>query len=115
MDVNSGLNADGSVINCGCHALALERCADAGATAHRPHRARAYRVRDGRPHRDPPYDYDHARGGERQLPPIVRVLVSRRLGAAERLYQILHRLATEAVDPIEYRLRYLKDQRSRSR
>ncbi len=54
MDVNGGLNADGSVAGLRfLDALSVQRRADAGAAADRRGCADAGRVRDGRPHRDP--------------------------------------------------------------
>src|SRR4029453_18540547 len=65
----------------------------------------------------PPYDYDHMRVVAKDMPPIVRapwlpgVSAPPNTFANETLYR---ELRTEAdVDPIEYRLRYLKDERAR--
>ena len=87
MDVNGGLNADGSVAaydfatrypSNGAPTLALLLT---GAD-----RAEAGRVRDGRPHRDPALRLrPHARGRARHAADRARLLVSRRLGAAEHL------------------------------
>ena len=69
-----------------CHALSVQRRADAGAVADRNDRADAGGVRDGRPHRDPALRLrPSARGGARHAADRARLMASRRLGAAEHL------------------------------
>ena len=64
----------------------------------------------------PPYDYDHLRVVVNDMPPIVRAAWLRGVSALPNTFaheSYIDELATEAgVDPIEYRLRYLKDQRA---
>jgi nicotinate dehydrogenase subunit B len=64
----------------------------------------------------PPYDYDHLRVVAHDMPPIVRASWLRGVSALPNTFaheSYIDELATEAgVDPIEYRLRYLKDQRA---
>lgn len=64
----------------------------------------------------PPYDYDHMRVVANDMPPIVRAFWFRGVSALPNTFaheSYIDELATEAgVDPIEYRLRYLKDQRA---
>ena len=87
MDVNGGLNADGSVAGYDfATRYPVQRRADAGAAADRHGRAGPGRVRDGRPHRDPALRLrSHARGGARHAADRARLVASRRLGAAEHL------------------------------
>ncbi len=64
----------------------------------------------------PPYDYDHMRVVAHDMPPIVRASWFRGVSALPNTFaheSYIDELATEAgVDPIEYRLRYLKNQRA---
>ena len=64
----------------------------------------------------PPYDYDHLRVVAHDMPPIVRASWFRGVSALPNTFaheSYIDELATEAgVDPIEYRLRYLKDPRA---
>ncbi len=64
----------------------------------------------------PPYDYDHMRVVAHDMPPIVRASWFRGVSALPNTFaheSYIDELATEAgVDPIDYRLRYLKDQRA---
>jgi nicotinate dehydrogenase subunit B len=64
----------------------------------------------------PPYDYDHMRVVAHDMPPIVRASWLRGVSALPNTFaheSYIDELATEAgVDPIQYRLRYLKEQRA---
>jgi nicotinate dehydrogenase subunit B len=64
----------------------------------------------------PPYDYDNLRVVAHDMPPIVRASWIRGVSALPNTFaheSYIDELATEAgVDPIEYRLRYLRDQRA---
>ena len=64
----------------------------------------------------PPYDYDNLRVVAHDMPPIVRAAWLRGVSALPNTFaheSYIDELATEAgVDPIEYRLRYLKDARA---
>ncbi len=64
----------------------------------------------------PPYDYDHLRVVAHDMPPIVRASWFRGVSALPNTFaheSYIDELAAEAgVDPIEYRLRYLKDARA---
>ncbi len=64
----------------------------------------------------PPYDYEHMRVVANDMPPIVRASWFRGVSALPNTFaheSYIDELATEAsVDPIEYRLRYLKDERA---
>lgn len=64
----------------------------------------------------PPYDYDAMRIVAHDMPPIVRASWLRGVSALPNTFaheSYIDELATEAgVDPIEYRLRYLKDPRA---
>jgi nicotinate dehydrogenase subunit B len=64
----------------------------------------------------PPYDYDAMRVVVHDMPPIVRAAWFRGVSALPNTFaheSYIDELATEAgVDPIEYRLRYLKDSRA---
>ena len=64
----------------------------------------------------PPYDYDAMRVVAHDMPPIVRASWLRGVSALPNTFaheSYIDELATEAgVDPIDYRLRYLKDQRA---
>src|SRR6202171_2671027 len=64
----------------------------------------------------PPYDYDNMRVVAHDMPPIVRASWFRGVSALPNTFaheSYIDELATEAgVDPIEYRLRYLRDPRA---
>ena len=64
----------------------------------------------------PPYDYDNMRVVAHDMPPIVRASWFRGVSALPNTFaheSYIDEAATEAgVDPIEYRLRYLKDPRA---
>jgi nicotinate dehydrogenase subunit B len=64
----------------------------------------------------PPYDYEHMRVVAHDMAPIVRASWFRGVSALPNTFaheSYIDEAATEAgVDPIEYRLRYLKDQRA---
>jgi nicotinate dehydrogenase subunit B len=64
----------------------------------------------------PPYDYDNLRVVAHDMPPIARAAWLRGVSALPNTFaheSYIDELAAEAgVDPIEYRLRYLKDQRA---
>ena len=64
----------------------------------------------------PPYDYDNLRVVAHDMPPIVRASWLRGVSALPNTFaheSYIDELATEAgVDPIEYRLRYLRDKRA---
>jgi len=64
----------------------------------------------------PPYDYDDMRVVAHDMPPIVRASWFRGVSALPNTFaheSYIDELATEAgVDPIDYRLRYLKDPRA---
>ncbi|UFZ07264.1 molybdopterin-dependent oxidoreductase [Bradyrhizobium ontarionense] len=118
MDVNGGLNADGSVAayefatrypSNGAPTLALlltGRISPEPAVLEMGDRTAI-----------PPYDYDHMRITAHDMPPIVRASWFRGVSALPNSFaheSYIDELATEAgVDPIEYRLRYLKDERAR--
>ncbi len=117
MDVNGGLNADGSVAGYdfatrypsnGAPTLALLLT---GAVAPVP---AVFEMGDRTA--IPPYDYDNLRVVAHDMPPIVRASWLRGVSALPNTFAhefYIDELATEAgVDPIEYRLRYLKDQRA---
>src|SRR6201991_112598 len=117
MDVKSGLNADGSVAaydfatrypSNGAPTLALlltGRIAPEPAVFEMGDRTAI-----------PPYDYGNMRVVAHDMPPIVRASWFRGVSALPNSFaheSYIDELATEAgVDPIEYRLRYLKDQRA---
>jgi nicotinate dehydrogenase subunit B len=117
VDVNGGLNADGSVAGYdfatrypsnGAPTLALlltGRIAPTAAVSEMGDRTAI-----------PPYDYDHLRVVANDMPPIVRASWFRGVSALPNTFaheSYIDELATEAgVDPIEYRLRYLKDERA---
>ncbi|HEY0852380.1 MAG TPA: molybdopterin cofactor-binding domain-containing protein [Bradyrhizobium sp.] len=117
MDVNGGLNADGSTAGYdfatrypsnGAPTLALLLT---GKVEPKP---AVFEMGDRTA--IPPYDYDHMRVVANDMPPIVRASWLRGVSALPNTFaheSYIDELATEAgVDPIEYRLRYLKDQRA---
>jgi nicotinate dehydrogenase subunit B len=117
MDVNGGLNADGSVAGYdfatrypsnGAPTLALLLT---GAIAPVPS---VFEMGDRTA--IPPYDYDNLRVIAHDMPPIVRASWLRGVSALPNTFaheSYIDELAAEAgIDPIEYRLRYLKDPRA---
>ncbi|KJC46769.1 aldehyde dehydrogenase [Bradyrhizobium sp. LTSP885] len=117
MDVNGGLNADGSVAGYdfatsypsnGAPTLALlltGRIAPTPTVLEMGDRTAI-----------PPYNYDNMRVVANDMPPIVRASWLRGVSALPNTFaheSYIDELAAEAeVDPIEYRLRYLKDKRA---
>jgi nicotinate dehydrogenase subunit B len=117
MDVNGGLNADGSVAGYdfatrypsnGAPTLALL------LTGAIPHTPVVFEMGDRTA--IPPYDYDNLRVVAHDMPPIVRASWLRGVSALPNTFaheSWIDECADEAgVDPIEYRLRYLKDPRA---
>jgi nicotinate dehydrogenase subunit B len=117
MDVNGGLRADGSVAaydfatrypSNGAPTLALLLT---GTIAPVPD---VFEMGDRTA--IPPYDYDDMRVVAHDMPPIVRASWLRGVSALPNTFaheSYIDELATEAgVDPIEYRLRYLRDKRA---
>src|SRR6476659_351628 len=117
MDVNGGLNADGSVAaydfatrypSNGTPTLALLLT---GTIAPSP---AVFEMGDRTA--IPPYDYDNLRVVAHDMPPIVRASWLRGVSALPNTFaheSWIDECADEAgVDPIEYRLRYLKDSRA---
>src|SRR4030081_663393 len=117
MDVNGGLRADGSVAGYdfatrypsnGAPTLALL------LTGAVPPVADVLEMGDRTA--IPPYDYDAIRVVAHDMPPIVRASWFRGVSALPNTFaheSYIADLATEAgVDPIEYRLRYLRDPRA---
>src|SRR5947199_8062494 len=117
MDVNGGLNADGSVAaydfstrypSNGAPTLALL------LTGMIPAVPDIFQMGDRTA--IPPYDYNAMRVVAHDMPPIVRASWLRGVSALPNSFaheSYVDELATEAgADPIEYRLRYLKDSRA---
>jgi len=117
MTVNGGLNADGSVAaydfatrypSNGAPTLALLLT---GRIAPKP-----AVIEMGDRTAIPPYDYDNLRVVAHDMTPIVRAAWLRGVSALPNTFaheSYIDELAAEAgVDPIEYRLRYLKDKRA---
>ncbi|NVN87809.1 MAG: molybdopterin-dependent oxidoreductase [Rhodopseudomonas sp.] len=117
MDVNGGLTADGGVAGYdfatrypsnGAPTLALLLT---GIVAPTP---AVFEMGDRTA--IPPYDYENMRVVAHDMPPIVRASWLRGVSALPNTFaheSYIDELATEAgVDPIEYRLRYLKDSRA---
>jgi nicotinate dehydrogenase subunit B len=117
MDVNGGLNADGGVAaydfatrypSNGAPTLALLLTGMIPAVPDIFHMGDRTAI--------PPYDYGNMRVVANDMPPIVRASWLRGVSALPNSFaheSYIDELATEAgVDPIEYRLRYLKDSRA---
>ncbi|HXO70802.1 MAG TPA: molybdopterin cofactor-binding domain-containing protein [Bradyrhizobium sp.] len=117
IDVNGGLNADGGVAaydfatrypSNGAPTLALLLTGMIPAVPDIFHMGDRTAI--------PPYDYDAMRVVAHDMPPIVRASWLRGVSALPNSFaheSYIDELATEAgVDPIEYRLRYLKDPRA---
>jgi nicotinate dehydrogenase subunit B len=117
MDVNGGLNADGSVAaydfatrypSNGAPTLALLLTGTIPPVPDVFHMGDRTAI--------PPYDYDAMRVVAHDMPPIVRASWLRGVSALPNTFaheSYIDELAVEAgVDPIEYRLRYLKDPRA---
>ena len=117
MDVNGGLNADGSVAGYdfatrypsnGAPTLALL------LTGTIPHTPAIFEMGDRTA--IPPYDYENLRVVANDMPPIVRASWLRGVSALPNTFaheSWIDECADEAgVDPIAYRLRYLKDPRA---
>jgi nicotinate dehydrogenase subunit B len=117
MDVKGGLNADGSVAGYdfatrypsnGAPTLALLLTGAITPVAQVSEMGDRTAI--------PPYDYDAIRVVAHDMPPIVRASWFRGVSALPNTFaheSYVDELATEAgVDPIEYRLRYLRDPRA---
>src|SRR6185437_14011238 len=117
MDVNGGINADGSVAGYdfatrypsnGAPTLALL------LTGEVPNTPAVFEMGDRTAIQ--PYDYDNLRVVAHDMPPIVRASWLRGVSALPNSFaheSWIDECAAEAgVDPIEYRLRYLKDPRA---
>ena len=117
MDVKGGLNADGSVAGYdfatrypsnGAPTLALLLTGAITPVAEVSEMGDRTAI--------PPYDYDAMRVVAHDMPPIVRASWFRGVSALPNTFaheSYIDELATEAgVDPIEYRLRYLRDPRA---
>ncbi|GLR86111.1 molybdopterin cofactor-binding domain-containing protein [Bradyrhizobium iriomotense] len=117
IDVNGGLNADGGVAG---YDLATRYPSNAAPTLALLLTGRISPEPDVLQMGDrtaiPPYDYDHMRVVAHDMPPIVRASWFRGVSALPNTFaheSYIDELASEAgVDPIEYRLRYLRDQRA---
>src|SRR5580693_4931248 len=117
MDVKGGLNADGGIAGYdfasrypsnGAPTLALLLTGKVAPVAE------VFEMGDRTA--IPPYDYEHLRAVAHDMPPIVRASWLRGVSALPNTFaheSWIDELAAEAeVDPIEYRLRYLKDPRA---
>src|SRR3977135_2449809 len=117
MDVKGGLNADGGVAG---YDFATRYPSNGAPTLALLLNGTITPVADVSEMGDrtaiPPYDYDAMRVVAHDMPPIVRASWLRGVSALPNTFaheSYIDELATEAgVDPIEYRLRYLKDPRA---
>lgn len=117
IDVNGGLDADGNVA---AYDLATRYPSNAAPTLALLLTGRISPKPDVLQMGDrtaiPPYDYDHMRVVAHDMAPIVRASWFRGVSALPNTFaheSYIDEAATEAgVDPIEYRLRYLKDRRA---
>lgn len=117
IDVNGGLDADGNVA---AYDLATRYPSNAAPTLALLLTGRISPepsvLQMGDRTAIPPYDYDHMRVIAHDMAPIVRASWFRGVSALPNTFaheSYIDEAATEAgVDPIEYRLRYLKDQRA---
>ena len=117
IDVNGGLNADGGVAG---YDLATRYPSNAAPTLALLLTGRISPdpvvLQMGDRTAIPPYDYDHMRVVAHDTPPIARASWFRGVSALPNTFaheSYIDEAATEAgVDPIEYRLRYLKDPRA---
>jgi len=117
MDVNGGLNADGSVA---AYDFATHYPSNGAPTLALLLTGRVAPVPEifemGDRTAIPPYDFPHMRVVANDMPPIVRAAWLRGVSALPNTFaheSYVDELASEArVDPIEYRLRYLKDKRA---
>ncbi|MFL6835643.1 MAG: molybdopterin cofactor-binding domain-containing protein, partial [Xanthobacteraceae bacterium] len=117
IDVNGGLNAEGDVA---AYDLATRYPSNAAPTLALLLTGRISPKADVLQMGDrtaiPPYDYKHMRVVAHDMAPIVRASWFRGVSALPNTFaheSYIDEAATEAgVDPIEYRLRYLKDQRA---
>src|SRR6266702_3145487 len=117
VDVNGGLNADGGIA---AYDLATRYPSNAAPTLALLLTGRISSeptaLQMGDRTAIPPYDYDHMRVVAHDMAPIVRASWFRGVSALPNTFaheSYIDELATEAgVDPIEYRLRYLKDPRA---
>jgi nicotinate dehydrogenase subunit B len=117
MDVNGGLNADGSVAAYDFSTRYPSNSAPTLALLLTGRVAPSAEISQmGDRTAIPPYDYEHMRVVANDMPPIVRAAWLRGVSALPNTFaheSYIDELATEAgVDPIEYRLRYLKDRRA---
>src|SRR6186713_3368996 len=116
-DINGGLNADGGIA---AYDLATRYPSNAAPTLALLLTGRISSepavLQMGDRTAIPPYDYDHMRVVAHDMAPIVRASWFRGVSALPNTFaheSYIDEAATEAgVDPIEYRLRYLKDQRA---
>ncbi|WP_369724615.1 molybdopterin cofactor-binding domain-containing protein [Bradyrhizobium sp. LLZ17] len=117
IDVNGGLNAEGGVA---AYDLATRYPSNAAPTLALLLTGRISPepavLQMGDRTAIPPYDYDHMRVVAHDMAPIVRASWLRGVSALPNTFaheSYIDELANEAgVDPIEYRLRYLRDQRA---
>jgi nicotinate dehydrogenase subunit B len=117
IDVNGGLNADGGIAG---YDFATRYPSNAAPTLALLLTGRIEPVpavvEMGDRTAIPPYDYEHLRVVAHDMPPIVRAAWLRGVSALPNTFaheSYIDECASEAgVDPIEYRLRYLKDSRA---
>jgi nicotinate dehydrogenase subunit B len=117
IDVNGGLNADGSVA---AYDFATRYPSNSAPTLALLLTGRVAPMpavfEMGDRTAIPPYDYEHLRVVAHDMPPIVRAAWLRGVSALPNTFaheSFIDECASEAgVDPIEYRLRYLRDPRA---